>query len=121
RDTLVVEVEDLFPEVEVLERGRTAAAGLQGILVVGDRAALRRGQDRGRAGGGLVQLAAFTAAELLVMDLGGRLRRDGGLLGGFWHGRLLVDNVTGRRQGIGATLRKPGPRNGVAPFLRKSP
>jgi hypothetical protein len=70
RDALVVEVEDLFPEMEVLERGRAAPAGLQGILVVGDRAALRGGQDRDRAGGGLVQLAAFTAAEFLVMNLG---------------------------------------------------
>ena len=85
-DALVVEVEDLFAEMEVLEQGRAAPPGLQGILVVGHRAALRRGQDRGRAGGGLVQLAAFAAAELLVMDPGARLGGSGGFPGGFRHG-----------------------------------
>ena len=39
-DALVVEVEDLLPEVEVLEQRRAALAGLERVLVVGDRHAL---------------------------------------------------------------------------------
>ena len=39
-DALVVEVEDLLPEVEVLQRRRAAGADAQGVLVVGDRGTL---------------------------------------------------------------------------------
>ena len=37
RDALVVEVEDLLAEVEVLEQRRSAFAGTERVLVVGDR------------------------------------------------------------------------------------
>jgi hypothetical protein len=37
RDTLMVEVKDLFAEVEIFERGRSARSDTQRILVVGDR------------------------------------------------------------------------------------
>ena len=47
-DALVVEVEDLLPEVEVLEQRRTALAGSQRVLVIGDRHALLGGQPRTR-------------------------------------------------------------------------
>src|SRR5262245_26910423 len=70
-DPLVVEMEDLFPEVEVFQQGRAAHAGLQRILVVGNRTALGGGHDRDGAAGGMVQLTARPAAQPLVMDLGG--------------------------------------------------
>ena len=41
----VVEVEYLFPEVEVLDQGRSASADFQGVLIVGNRPTLGRGQD----------------------------------------------------------------------------
>ena len=44
-DPLVVEVEDLLPEVEVLEQRRAALAGPQRVLVVGDGHPLLRRQD----------------------------------------------------------------------------
>ena len=45
-DALVVEVEDLLAEVEVLQQRRPALADPQGVLVVGDRDALRGRQHR---------------------------------------------------------------------------
>jgi hypothetical protein len=39
-DALVIEMEDLFAEVEVFEGGRPALAEFQAVLVVGDRDAL---------------------------------------------------------------------------------
>ncbi len=45
RDPLVIEVEDLLAEVEVLERGGTAIADAQRVLIVGDGHSLRGGQD----------------------------------------------------------------------------
>ena len=57
-DALVVEVEDLLPEVEVLEQRRAPLADPQRVLVVGDRDALLGGQRGPSAVGGLVGLAA---------------------------------------------------------------
>ena len=64
----VVEVEYLFPEVEVLDQGRSARADFQGVLIVGNRPTLGRGQDSSLARCSLVKLAAFAALELLVVD-----------------------------------------------------
>ena len=44
RDALVVEVGDLLPQVEVLQQRRTACAGLQRVVGVGQPQALRGGQ-----------------------------------------------------------------------------
>jgi len=62
RDTLMVEVEDLFAEVEVLEQRRAAKTHLKRIEIVRDRPALRSGHHRNRAGRRLVQLSAGAAA-----------------------------------------------------------
>ena len=43
---LVVEMEDLLAEMKILDQGRAARTDLERVLVVGDRAALRGGQDR---------------------------------------------------------------------------
>ena len=45
-NALVVEMENLLAEMEVLDQRRPARADLERVLVVRDRAALRRGQDR---------------------------------------------------------------------------
>ena len=64
RDPLVVEVEDLLPEVEVLEQRRPTLADPQRVLVVGDRNALLRRQARSPPGGDLVGLAARTGPSI---------------------------------------------------------
>ena len=48
RDPLVIEVGDLLPEVEVLQQGRPALAGLQRMIGVGQPQALRGGQELAR-------------------------------------------------------------------------
>ena len=63
---LVVEVEDLLAEVVVLEQRRPALAGAQRVLVVRDRRALLRGQDRNVAARHLVRFAAGSAQHGLV-------------------------------------------------------
>ena len=68
-DPLVVEVEDLLAEVGILQRGRAALPGPQGVLVVGNDRALLGGQPRATAGRGLVRLAAVTALDPLVAVL----------------------------------------------------
>jgi hypothetical protein len=67
-NALVVEVEDLLPEVEVLQQRRPPRADPQRVLVIGDRRALLGGQHRIAFSGDLVQLSAFA-------DLGFQLRR----------------------------------------------
>jgi hypothetical protein len=74
----MVEVEDLFPEVEIFQQRRSARADLQRILVVGNRATLRRGQNRDLSRRGLMQFATFAAPELLIMV---RSRPGGGAFG----------------------------------------
>ena len=49
RNALMVEMKNLLAEVEILDQRGTALADLQGVLVVGNRPALRRGQDFGIA------------------------------------------------------------------------
>ena len=43
-NALVIEVEDLLPEVEVLDQRRATRALPQGVLIVRDRDALLRGE-----------------------------------------------------------------------------
>ena len=57
-DALVIEVRDLFAQDEIFEQRRAARAGLQRVLVVGDRDALVGRQHRVLLVGGLVGLAA---------------------------------------------------------------
>ena len=68
RDSLVIEMEDLLAEVKILQQGRPARTDLQGILVVGNRSPLRRGQHRHVAARDLMQFAAFAAIQLLIVD-----------------------------------------------------
>ena len=60
-DALVVEVEELLPEVEVLEQAGSTLAGAQRALVVGDRDALLGRERRPPVAGDLVRLAAGSA------------------------------------------------------------
>lgn len=61
RDALVVEVKDLFAEVEALEECRPTRTGSKSVLVVGDRNALLAREDRCVA---LRCLVCFTALVL---------------------------------------------------------
>jgi len=61
----VVEVVDLLAENEVVQQHRATRAGLQGVLVVGNRRALVRGERRMAAARGLMDLAGI--AGLLTM------------------------------------------------------
>ena len=54
-NALMVEVEDLFAEVEIFQQGRAARALAQRILVVGDRNALLGGEGFNIAPRGLMQ------------------------------------------------------------------
>ena len=99
-DALVVEVRELLAQDEVLEQRRPARAGLQGVLVVGDRHALVGGEHLARR----VHSHAVQRIDGRVHALGGcgsRLRRGIGLreraaggrarcrCGGCAHGRGL--------------------------------
>jgi hypothetical protein len=55
----MIEVEDLLPEMEVLQHVRPALAGPQGVLVVGDHDALLGGQPGRVAGCHLMGLAPW--------------------------------------------------------------
>ena len=74
RNALMVEVENLLAKVKVLDQRWTALADLQRVLIVGNRAALGRRQDR-LALGDLVKFASVSTLELLVMDRRGLARR----------------------------------------------
>ena len=63
-DALVVEVEDLLPEVGVLEERRARLADAQRVLIVADGNALLRGQRRAAVAGQLVGLARRTPRSL---------------------------------------------------------
>jgi hypothetical protein len=57
RDPLMVEMENLLPEMKILDQGRTARTDLERILVIRDRTALGGGQHRDIATGGLMKFA----------------------------------------------------------------
>jgi hypothetical protein len=65
-DTLMVEVENLFAKVKVFEPGGAACSDLEGILVIGYRDALLRGQHGGIAIGGLVHFSATADLHVLI-------------------------------------------------------
>jgi len=71
RNPLVIEMENLLAKMEVLDEGRSTRAHLDRVLVVGYRTSLRGGQDRHFAVRDLVQLAALTAVQFLIVDGGG--------------------------------------------------
>ena len=67
-NAFVIEMEDLFPEGEILDQRRAAWADLQCVLIVRNRSALRGRQHRTVAFGDLMELAPFPAFELLVVN-----------------------------------------------------
>jgi hypothetical protein len=67
-NALMIEVEDLFAEVEVVDQGWTAGTDPQHVLVVGDRTALGGRQYVMSVFGDLMKLTAIAAMELLVMN-----------------------------------------------------
>jgi hypothetical protein len=65
-DPLVVEVEDLLPQVEVLQQRRAAVPGPQRVLVVADHHALLGGQPGPPVAGGLVRLGRAARLSLIA-------------------------------------------------------
>jgi hypothetical protein len=59
-NTLVVEMGDLFPKDEILQKRRTARIGLERVLIVGKHDALVRGQRGMLPTSDLVDFAAGT-------------------------------------------------------------
>jgi len=70
RNTLMVEVEDLLPEVKVLQQRRSPRARTQRVLVIGYWRTLLRGQCRDVSFGNLMGLTAFASKDFCVDDLG---------------------------------------------------
>jgi len=68
RNALVVEVEYPLAKMKVVDQKRTSRADSKRVLVVGDRPALRRGEDVGAILRDLMQLAARAAVKLLVVN-----------------------------------------------------
>jgi hypothetical protein len=68
----VIEMENLFPEVEVLEQSRAAQADLEAILIVSDRNALLRGQRIDVLSGDLMELTALTDLRFEFLGSGCR-------------------------------------------------
>ena len=66
RNALMVEVEDLVAQHKVFEQCRTARAGFQRVLVVGDRRALLRRQHINAAPGRLMGLPASPACDFSI-------------------------------------------------------
>ncbi len=69
-DALMIEMKELFAKMKVLERGRTARADLQRILVVGNRDTLLGGQHGDVAAGDLMRLTAGPWQDPLIGELG---------------------------------------------------
>ena len=67
-NSLMIEMKELFPEMEIVHDKRATRTDAKRILVVGDWPALRCRQDGCVAFGGLVQLAALAAGKFLVVD-----------------------------------------------------
>lgn len=59
-------MEQLLPEVEVLEEGGACLAGPESVLIIGDDHPLARGEWRAAAGGRLVRLAPRRTSQFLV-------------------------------------------------------
>jgi hypothetical protein len=70
-NALVVEMENLLPEMEVVDDKWTARTDAQRILIIGYRPALGGCQDGRITFRKLVKLATGAALELLVVDGGG--------------------------------------------------
>lgn len=70
-DALVIEVEELLPEVEVLQKSRAPRPGPQAVLVIGDGNTLLGGERRPPMVGHLVGLAAAVPSDghIPVSDL----------------------------------------------------
>ncbi|VTZ63650.1 conserved hypothetical protein [Sinorhizobium medicae] len=72
-NSFMVEVEDLLAKMKILDERGATLAGSQAVLIVGDRAALRRRQNGRVTFGDLVKLSTIAACRFLVMN-GGRFR-----------------------------------------------
>jgi hypothetical protein len=66
----MIEVEDLFAEVLVLEQSRAPRSYLERILVIRNRDALLRGEDGNVSACDLMRLTAGPAKDLLIGELG---------------------------------------------------
>ena len=96
RNALVIEVEDLLAEVRVLDQRWAARALLEGVLVVGDRNALLRGEDVVSVLGDLMGLSTHAPVDGLVAIVD-RIHAVG--LRTFRHCRLpLCDNNRAREK-----------------------
>ena len=78
RYALVIEVKKLLAKMKILERGRAASADLQGVLVVGNRNVLLRGQHGVIPAGDLMHFSTGADRDALVGVLRGRAVFDGG-------------------------------------------
>ncbi|BCH56378.1 hypothetical protein RvVAR031_40280 [Agrobacterium vitis] len=68
----MIEVENFLSEMEIIDDKRTAIPNAKGVLIVCDRPALCRGQNR-IAFGDLVKFATLAAHKFLIVD-GGLIR-----------------------------------------------
>jgi hypothetical protein len=66
RDPLVIEMEYLFPKMKIFEKGRSAIAGAQRVLVVRNWRALLCRQHRDTAISSLMRFTSFTSANLRI-------------------------------------------------------
>jgi hypothetical protein len=64
----MIEMKELFPEMEIVHHKRATRTDTKRILVIRDGPALRCRQDGCVTFGGLVQLAALAAGKFLVVD-----------------------------------------------------
>jgi hypothetical protein len=69
RNTLVVEVKDLFPKMEILNQRRTSFADFERIEVIRYWPALGGSHDLHLVVGELMKVSALTCVELLIMKL----------------------------------------------------
>jgi hypothetical protein len=99
RNALVVEVENLFAEVEVFNEGRPSRPDLKAVLIISDRAALGGGQNVGFVIRHLMQLSTLPPHKGLVVyprdaEIGCYLARHAALLSGlFWN--KMISNLRG--------------------------
>ncbi len=87
RNAFMVEVEDFLPEMKIVDECRAARADAQSILVIGNWTTLGGRQNRMSVLRKLMQLAAFTAMKLLVVNGDGGRGIGSGRCGrffGYW-------------------------------------
>src|ERR1700740_339977 len=68
RNSLVVEMKNLFTEVEIFQGGRTTRTDLQSVLIIGDSDSLLRGEPRNALSCRLMSFAAFATRDSLIIQ-----------------------------------------------------